>query len=55
MALLKSDETEQMQRVELVRIAGEHGPIDQLGFAETALAMQHHALLDILHRVLGRR
>ena len=52
--MLEADQAEQMQGIELARIACQHGPINQLGFAEPALAMQHHALLDILHRVVRR-
>ncbi len=49
-ALLISDEAEQMQRVELARVAREHGTIDRLRFGDPAHPMQRFSLVDGRHR-----
>ena len=55
MPLLKADEPEQVQGIELLWIACQHGTINRLGLAEPALAVQHHAVLDGLHHVVRQR
>jgi hypothetical protein len=49
-ALLISDESEQMQRIEFTRVAREHGAIDRLRLGDPAHAMQRLCLFDCLHR-----
>jgi len=49
-ALLISDEAEQMQRVELARVAREHGTIDRLCLRDPAHPMQRFSLVDGRHR-----
>src|SRR5262249_6965767 len=49
-ALLISDEAEQMQRVELARVAREHGTIDRLRLGDPAHPMQRFSLVDGRHR-----
>src|SRR5262249_61887458 len=49
-ALLISDEAEQMQRIELARVAREHGTIDRLRFGNPAHPMQRLSLVDGRHR-----
>ena len=50
MALLKPDQAEQMQRIELPRIVRQHRTIDRLRLGDAAHLMQHFPLLDRLHR-----
>ena len=49
-ARLKREDSQQMQRIELPRVVGEHGTIDRLCLGDPSHSMQRLALLDCLHR-----
>src|SRR5262249_24541416 len=49
-ALLISNEAEQMQRIELARVAREHGTIDRPRVVDLAHPMQRFSLVDGRHR-----
>jgi hypothetical protein len=55
LALLMPEHTEEMQRVEIVRIGRENGLIDSLGLFEMSLLMQRQCLPDGMRRVRALR
>src|SRR5262249_12996267 len=48
--LLKPNEREHVESIELTRVARQHGAVDRLRLGDPALAMQHHPVLGGRHQ-----